>query len=61
MGHRILSLPDDLNYFELDDADFEVTNYNVSVQGRAKHLNSVLNHFWKRWSKEYSLELQESH
>ena len=33
----------------------------MSVQRRAKHLNSVLNHFWKRWSKEYLLELRESH
>ena len=57
VGRRILSLPDNLNYLELDD--FEVSD--VSVQRRAKHLNSVLNHFWRRWSKEYLLELRESH
>ena len=35
---------------------------NTSViQRQAKHLNGVLNHFWKRWSKEYLLELRESH
>jgi hypothetical protein len=26
-----------------------------------KHLNVVLNHFWKRWQIEYLLELRESH
>ena len=54
VGRRILSLPDNLSYSELDDY-YEVTD--VSIQRRAKHLNSVLNHFWKRWSKEYLLEL----
>ena len=55
VGRRILGLPDNLSYLELDDANFEVTD--VSVQRRARHLNSVLNYFWKRWSKEYLLEL----
>ena len=59
VGRRVLGLPDNLSYLELDDADFEVTD--VSVQRRARHLNSVLNHFWKRWSKEYLLELREAH
>ena len=58
VGRRILSLPDNLRFSELDD-DYEVTD--VSVQRRAKHLNSVLNHIWKRWSKEYLLKLRESH
>ena len=25
------------------------------------HLNKVLEHFWRRWKKEYLLELRESH
>ena len=58
VGHRILSLPDNLSYLELDD-DFEVID--LLTQRRAKHLNSVLNHFWRKWSKEYLLELRESH
>lgn len=59
-GRRILSLPDNLSYYELDgDEDFEVSS--SAVHRRAKHLNGVLNHFWKRWSKEYLLELRESH
>ena len=57
VGCRILILPNNLNYLELDD--FKVSD--VSVQRRAKHLNRILNHFWRRWSKEYLLKLRESH
>ena len=32
-----------------------------SLRRRAKYLNSVLNHFWRRWSKEYLLELRDTH
>ena len=60
VGRRILSLPDNLNYYVPDDDEDFVVNDSV-VKKRAKHLNSVLNHFWKRWSKEYLLELRESH
>ena len=56
-GRRILSLPDNLTCFDLGDE--EVTD--ESLQRRAKHLNRVLNHFWKRWSKEYLLELRDTH
>ena len=60
VGHRLLSLPDHLTYLEPeDDKDFELNT--ESLQRRAKHLNSVLNHFWKRWSREYLLELRDTH
>ena len=59
VGRRILSLPDNLTYFAHNDENFEVTD--DSLQRRAKHLNSVLNHFWQRWSKEYLLELRDTH
>ena len=59
MGHRILSLPDNFTYFAPEDEDLEVTN--ELLQRRAKHLNSVFNHFWKWWSKEYLLELRDIH
>ena len=59
VGHRLLSLPDNLSWFEHEDEDFEVTS--DSLQRRAKHLNNALNHFWRRWSKEYLLELRNSH
>ena len=46
VGHRLLSLPDYLTSLEPeDDEDFELNT--ESLQRRAKHLNSVLNHFWK--------------
>ena len=59
VGRRLLSLPDNLMYLAPEDKDFEVTG--ESLQKRARHLNSVLNHFWNRWSKEYLLELREAH
>ena len=49
VGRRLLSLPDHLTYLEPeDDEDFELAT--EAFQRRAKHLNSVLNHFWRRWS-----------
>ena len=59
VGRRVLNLPDNLFQFEHDDADFEVTD--ETLQKRAMHLNCVLHHFWRRWSKEYLLELRDSH
>ena len=31
------------------------------MQKRVRHLASVLNHFWRRWTKDYLLELREAH
>ena len=60
VGRRLLSLPDHLTYLEPEeDEDFELTT--ESLQRRAKYLNSVLNHFWRRWSREYLLELRDTH
>ena len=60
VGHRILNLPDHLNYHEEDgDEEFEITD--ETLQRKTKHLSSVLNHFWKRWSKEYLIELRDAH
>ena len=28
---------------------------------RARHLEQTVTHFWRRWKKEYLLELRESH
>lgn len=59
VGRRLLSLPDDLSYYEDGDENFEITA--EPLQRRVKYLNSVINHFWRRWSKEYLLELRDSH
>ena len=59
VGRRLLSLPDNLDYSEPDDEDFEATR--GSLRRRAKYFNNVLSHFWRRWSKEYLLELRDAH
>ena len=54
----LLSLPEHLTYrHPLGDEDFEIAP--AQAARRVKHLNNVLNHFW-RWSRqEYFLELRE--
>ena len=50
VGCRLLSLPDHLTYIEpVDDEDFGLSVN--TLQQRTKHLNNVINHFWRRWSK----------
>ena len=60
VGRRLWSLPDHLGHLQPeDDEDFELTR--ESAQRRVKHLNNIINHFWKRWSREYLLELRDAH
>ena len=60
VGWRILSLPDNLCYQgEIGDDDFEVDSAHLNR--RVRHLNNVVNQFWRRWRQEYLLELRESH
>ena len=60
VGRRLLSLPDHLTCLGLeDDEDFDLSPQ--SIHRRVKHLNSTINHFWKRWSHEYLLNLRDSH
>ena len=60
VGRRLLSLPENLCYQEpLDDEDFEIAPDHLNK--RVKHLNNVLNHFWRRWKHEYLAELREAH
>ena len=57
VGRRILNLPDQLDYLcDLDDEEFTLDKNEVT--SRVKHLNNVLNHFWKR---EYLSTLREVH
>ena len=52
IGRRILNLPNNLDGgCDLDDDDFTLNTNQVS--SGVKHLNQVLNHFWKRWRTEY--------
>ena len=56
IGRRISGLP------EVDcpqDEDFGISQSDLSK--RARHLNTILSHFWKRWRAEYLLELRNAH
>jgi len=56
-GRRILSLP-----LEADVKKNE--GYSTTQQElikRARHTQQIKEHFWKRWSKEYLLELRNTH
>ena len=59
MGRRTLSVPDSLLYQCEDDDDVTITHEQLNK--RMRHLNVVLNQFWKRWQREYLLELREAH
>ena len=56
-GYRILSLPD--VPFNEDDEDYGVSVSDLTR--RARHLKKTLDKFWRRWKREYLLELQEHH
>ena len=55
-GRRLSARP------EIDspaDADFIISPDDLSR--RARHLDMILTHFWKRWRAEYLLELRNAH
>ena len=56
IGRRLLSLPDDLTYIQEEDEDFELTTELLQKSLMVSSTTSG-----KRWSKEYLLELRESH
>ena len=52
MGKKTMSIPDGISSDQDWDDDIQITNPELSR--RMKHLNSVLNHFWKRWESIFS-------
>lgn len=59
VGRRLMSYPDHLLTFEYKlDSDEEDGH---KLNARLKHLNYSLDSFWKRWRREYLLELREAH
>ena len=57
IGRRIMSLPECLLYE--DDDDYTVTPRLLSK--RMKHMEEIMNHFWRRWKTEYLMMLHEAH
>ena len=57
IGRRVMSLPEPIPGD--DDSDEEVTANQLNR--RSRHLNLILNQFWRRWKNEYLLELREAH
>ena len=56
-GRRILSLPDHLCR-QSEDA---VESGHTLLTRRARHVNKTIDSFWRRWTREYLLELREAH
>ncbi len=57
-GRRLMSLPDGPYNRDIDDT---VGVERSTLTKRMIHHNKVLDHFWKRWNKEYLLDLRNSH
>ena len=58
-GRQILNVPDRFCVDSESDKDGQMTPAQLSR--RMRHLNRVLNQFWRRWKEEYLLELQNVH
>ena len=56
VGRRLLDMPDHICD---KPEEFEATPDLLTK--RARHLEQTVTHFWRRWKKEYLLELRESH
>ena len=57
-GRRIMSVPDSL--CSPDPDDFSASKVE-DLTRRIRHLNKLLEDFWKRWRDEYLFELRECH
>ena len=54
-GRRLLSLPD----CRVNEDDFEVSAKRLTK--RMNFLSRIVENFWKRWEREYLLELRDAH
>ena len=60
VGRRLMNTPD----YSTHESDEDDNTYEVNcdtLTRRAKHLNSSIDKFWRRWRREYLVELRESH
>jgi hypothetical protein len=53
-GRRLLSLPD----CRVNEDNFEISAEHLT---RMNFLGKIIENFWKRWEKEYLLELRDAH
>lgn len=61
VGRRALSLPDTTFQHEIDEDEYNFELTSGTLSRRMDYLKKTLNHFWKRWQREYLLELRDSH
>lgn len=57
VGRRLMNFPDHLIVGQEVDSDEDSCQLNA----RLKHLSRSLDAFWRRWRREYLLELREAH
>ena len=57
VGRRLPSYPDNLTIHHGKDSHKD----NSQLSTRFRHLNQLLDGFWKRWRRKYFLELREVH
>ncbi len=58
LGYRVLSLPDPSLG---DDRDPEYSESGQELSRRMRHLMKTSEKFWRRWRREYLVELREFH
>ncbi|XP_074658631.1 uncharacterized protein LOC141911540 [Tubulanus polymorphus] len=56
-GRRLMGTPDTHPCSE----EYVPEMDRKAMSGRMRHLKTLMDHFWQRWSSEYLLELRESH
>lgn len=57
IGRHLMNFPDHVLHSTGEDSDFD----DINLSARVNHLNHSLESFWKRWRREYLLELREAH
>ncbi|XP_028394521.1 uncharacterized protein LOC114518720 [Dendronephthya gigantea] len=60
IGRRILTLPD-WHRENPEDEDFQVDLSTDDLNKRVCYLDDIIEHFWRRWRKEYLVELRNTH
>ncbi|KAL5497136.1 hypothetical protein EMCRGX_G013555 [Ephydatia muelleri] len=59
LTYVLITLPDPQD--TEDDMDYHASHTPEVLTRRMKHLTIMLDHFWKRWKREYLVELREMH